>query len=80
MTSLLATIDTLNGNTTNASTINGSGQISLHTGLENNLAVTNSVGTALTKLGINAAAANTATRGSVATGAALTATTKLFSP
>jgi flagellin len=78
VTNLLATIDTLNGNTTNASTINGSGQLILHTGLENNLAVTNSVGTALTKLGINALAASTASRGSVATGSTLTATTKLF--
>jgi flagellin len=78
LTSLLATIDTLNGNTTNASVVT-TGALVLHTGLENNLAVTNSVGTALTKLGINAASANTVTRGTATTGT-LAATTKLFAP
>jgi flagellin len=78
ITSLLATIDTIQGNTTNASTITA-GQLTIHTGLENNLAITNTVGTALTKLGINAAGANTVARTTATTGT-LAATTKLFAP
>ena len=77
--SLLATIDIVQGNTTNPSTVNGSGQLILNTGTENDLAVTNTTGTALTKLGINAAGANTVSRGTTAS-VNISAATKLFSP
>jgi flagellin-like hook-associated protein FlgL len=61
LTNFAAALDTLQGNTTNASLVTG-GQIQLNTGLTANLAVTGSAGV-LTALGLGAAAANTATRG-----------------
>jgi hypothetical protein len=78
LNSLLATIDTISGNTTNASVVNGSGQIVLHTGTNADLASSNTTGTPLTELGINAAGAHNVTRGT--TSAAISAATTLFGP
>jgi flagellin len=73
--SLLATIDTVQGNTTAASSVNGSGQIVLNTGTENDLLLTGS-NTTLTKLGVNAAGASTVNRTSSTP--AISGATKLF--
>ena len=76
LTDLVSAIDTLSGNTTpaNASTATG-GIITLKTGTAADLAVS---GTALAKLGLSAAAANTGARtGGAVTAGALTGTTKL---
>ncbi|MGH6711315.1 MAG: flagellin [Bradyrhizobium sp.] len=74
--SLVAAIDTLSGNTSSASTATA-GVVTLHTGTAANLAVSGS-GTVLTKLGINAAGANTGVRGGGAvTAGALAGSTKL---
>ena len=75
VTDVLAAIDTLQGNTTNASTI-AAGKITLNTGLANDLTVT---GTALTKIGLTAGDGTTTkvrTGGAVSTGV-LDGTTKL---
>jgi hypothetical protein len=76
LTDLVAAIDTLSGNTTpaNASTATG-GIITLKTGTASDLAVS---GTALAKLGLAAAAANTGSRtGGAVTAASLVGGTKL---
>jgi flagellin len=74
LTDVVAAIDTLSGNTNSASTATG-GIITLHTGTASDLAVS---GTALAKLGLSAAAANTGTRGGGAvTAGALAGATKL---
>ena len=76
LSDVVAAIDTLSGNTTpaNASTATG-GIITLKTGTAADLAVS---GTALAKLGLSAAAANTGARtGGAVTAGALTGTTKL---
>jgi flagellin len=77
LNSLLATIDSISGNTSTASTVTGAGKIQLETGTNADLTITNSTGTPLTELGINGAPATT-TRGSST--AALSATSLLFSP
>jgi flagellin len=76
LTDLVAAIDTLSGNATpaNASTATG-GIITLKTGTASDLAVS---GTALAKLGLSAAAANTGARtGGAVSAAALVGGTKL---
>ena len=60
LTAFAAALDTLQGNTTNASSVAG-GLIQLNTGLTADLAVTGSAGV-LNVLGLTAGAANTATR------------------
>jgi flagellin len=75
--SLLATIDTISGNTTNASTITAAGKLQLNTGTNADLAITNTTGTPLTELGINGTPATTV-RG--ASTAAISANSLLFSP
>jgi len=80
LTDFAAALDTLQGNTSNASSVAG-GVIQLNTGLTADLAVTGSAGV-LADLGLTAGAANTATRGGgvVNASAAITATTKLTGP
>ncbi|MGE3415592.1 MAG: flagellin [Bradyrhizobium sp.] len=80
LTNFAAALDTLQGNTTNASSVAG-GQIQLNTGLAADLAVTGSAGV-LNVLGLSAGAANTATRGGgvVNASAAITSATKLTGP
>ncbi|UWU90496.1 DUF1522 domain-containing protein [Bradyrhizobium sp. CB1015] len=73
---LLATIDLVTGNTTNASSVNGGGALVLNTGLNADIALTDTSAGTLAKLGL--AVSNTATR-TTAAGAAITAGTKLFS-
>ena len=76
MTNFAAALDTLQGNTTNASSVAG-GQIQLNTGLAADLAVTGAAGV-LTALGLSAAGANTAARSAGPTSTpAITAATKL---
>jgi flagellin len=76
LTNFAAALDTLQGNTTNASSVAG-GQIQLNTGLANDLAVTGSAGV-LNVLGLSAGAANTATRtGGVTSTPGITAATLL---
>ena len=76
LTDLAAAIDNLQGNVSNPSSV-ASGIITLNTGTAADLAVTGSAGV-LAKLGINAAAANTAARGGGAvTAGALDGATKL---
>jgi flagellar hook protein FlgE len=58
---LLAKIDSLNGNTSNPSTVSGSGAITLHSGTASDLTVTSSNSAAFAALGFGASA--TATRG-----------------
>ena len=73
---LVAAIDSLSGNTSNASTTTG-GKITLNTGTASNLAVSGSAGV-LTALGLTAAGANTGVRGGGAvTAGALVGGTKL---
>ena len=75
---LVAAIDSLSGNTSNASTTTG-GKITLNTGTASNLAVSGSAGV-LTALGLTAAGANTGVRGGGAvTAGALVGGTKLGS-
>ncbi|MGE0289707.1 MAG: flagellin [Bradyrhizobium sp.] len=80
LTNFAAALDTLQGNTTNASSVAG-GIIQLNTGLAADLAVTGSAGV-LNVLGLSAGAANTATRGGgvVNASAAITSATKLTGP
>jgi flagellin len=80
LTNFAAALDTLQGNTTNASSVAG-GIIQLNTGLTADLAVTGSAGV-LADLGLTAGAANTATRGGGVTNAsaAITSATKLAGP
>jgi hypothetical protein len=73
--SLLSTIDTISGNTTNASTVTGAGKIQLNSGTNADLVISNTTGTPLAELGLVAA---TATRG--ASTAALSSSSLLFSP
>src|SRR4051794_18912417 len=78
MTTLLGTIDSINGNSTSLSVVNGTGQVVLHSGTNSALHVTDSTaGATLTKLGIQAAgASNVALGAGVST--AITSATKLF--
>ena len=80
LTNFAAALDTLQGNTTNPSSVAG-GVIQLNTGLAADLAVTGSAGV-LNVLGLSAGAANTATRGGgiVNNSANITAATKLTGP
>jgi hypothetical protein len=74
VTSLLATIDTVNGNTSNASVVTA-GALVVHTGTENNLVISDSTaGVTLTKLGLSAGT-TARTNGT----ANISASTKLFS-
>ncbi|OPF92664.1 DUF1522 domain-containing protein [Rhodopseudomonas palustris] len=73
---LLATVDTINGNTSNPSVVNSSGHLELHTGTNRALSVSDtSGGTVLAKLGFSAPVST-----SLGTGASapITASTKLF--
>jgi flagellin len=67
ITSLLATIDTIDGNTTNPSTIGApaaAGAITLNTGLNTDLALTNAAGTTpLSELGLSGPGVSSANRG-----------------
>ncbi|WBL76314.1 DUF1522 domain-containing protein [Bradyrhizobium xenonodulans] len=72
---LLTTVDAITGNTTNASSVNGSGALVLNTGLNANIALTDTSAGTLAKLGL--ATSNTATR-TTGAGANISGTTKLF--
>jgi flagellin len=82
VTSLLGTIDTINGNTGTgsvASTISAGGAITLNTGLNNDLALTDTGGTTpLEALGLGASAAHTASRTFGGASTQITAATTLF--
>jgi hypothetical protein len=78
LTTLLGTIDSINGNSTSLSTVNGTGQVVLHSGTNRDLHVSDSQGGAiLTKLGIQAAGASNVALGTAGS-AAITPNTKLF--
>jgi len=73
---LLATIDTINGNTSNASVVNASGRLELHSGTNRALSITDtSGGAALARLGLGSSV-SVALGSAAATG--ITASTKLF--
>ncbi|WP_322518087.1 DUF1522 domain-containing protein [Rhodopseudomonas palustris] len=76
ISALLATVDTINGNTSNPSVVDANGHIQLHTGTNRELSVSDtSGGTVLAKLGFGVSVTVP-----LGTGAAtpITATTKLF--
>ena len=81
LTNFAAALDTLQGNTTNPSSVAG-GIIQLNSGLTADLAVTASGAGVLTALGLSAAGTRTATRGGGVTNnsAAITSATKLSGP
>ncbi|MFZ5739052.1 MAG: DUF1522 domain-containing protein [Pseudomonadota bacterium] len=73
---LLATIDTINGNTSNASVVNAAGRLELHTGTNRELQISDTTGgTVLAKLGLGSSV--TVPLGSAAA-TAINASTKLF--
>ncbi|MGX7742672.1 DUF1522 domain-containing protein [Rhodopseudomonas parapalustris] len=73
---LLATIDTINGNTSNASVVNAAGRLELHTGTNRALSISDTTGgTVLAKLGLGSSVS--VPLGS-AGATAINASTKLF--
>ena len=73
---LLATIDTLNGNTSNPSVVDGTGHLELHSGTNRALSITDTTGgTVMAKLGLGSSLA--VPLGSAAA-TAITTSTKLF--
>jgi flagellin-like hook-associated protein FlgL len=74
---LLSTIDSTTGNTTNASSVSGGGALVLNTGLNANIALTDTSAGTLAKLGLTVSNTATRTTAPIAAGS-ISATTKLF--
>ncbi|WBL76313.1 DUF1522 domain-containing protein [Bradyrhizobium xenonodulans] len=74
---LLSTVDAITGNTTNASSVNGSGALVLNTGLNANIALTDTSAGTLAKLGLTTSNTATRTTAPIAAGS-ISGTTTLF--